>query len=87
MSHRRVATIRGGSGFVILETKTSHLSLDILNHFPALDVSGHYKVTALLLYICDCVLMKQTEEKVNHLGGKTMRLMITSRENKNIIKY
>jgi len=54
-SHWWVAAVKSTWVFV-LETQTSHLSLNILNHFPALNVPCHYKVVALLLYVCDCIL-------------------------------
>lgn len=57
VSRQRVGAVRRACSFVILETETSHLSLDIFKHVPALDVPGHYKVTALLLYISDYSLL------------------------------
>lgn len=40
------------------EVETCHLPLHIFNHFTALDVSRHHKITALLLYIRDCILLE-----------------------------
>jgi len=38
------------------EAETRQLSLHIFDHFTALNVSGHYKVTALLFYFAYCFL-------------------------------
>ena len=51
--------------FIILETEARHLSLHIFSHFLALDVSGHDKIVALLLYICDCILLKKDSSFIN----------------------
>ena len=51
----------------ILETETRHLSLNIFNHFSALDVSGHRKITALLLYVCDCILFNKRRHLIYNL--------------------
>lgn len=42
----------------ILKTQSCHLSLYILNHFFALNTSGHNEITALLLDIVDGVLLQ-----------------------------
>src|ERR1044072_5678602 len=58
VSHWRVVAVIRTIIFV-LKTQTSHLSLNIFNHFSALDVPCHYKIIALLLYICDCILLSK----------------------------
>lgn len=65
MSYWRVVVVVSTCVFTILEIEARHLSLYIFNHFPALDVSGHDKITALLLNICDCVLLIKDSSYIN----------------------
>lgn len=53
---RIAAAVVRTCSFIVLEGETGHLPLHIFNHFAALHVSGHYKITALLLHIRYCVL-------------------------------
>lgn len=54
---------------MILKTQTRHLSLHIFNHFSTLDTPCHHKITALLLHICDCILLRPTKT-MSQIAGK-----------------
>ena len=75
LTHRRVVV--STSVLTILETETCHLSLYIFNHFSALDVSGHHKIAALLLYVCDCILFNKRRHLIYCLilSGKTQEFV------------
>lgn len=60
------------------EVETSHLPLHIFNHFTALDVSRHHKITALLLYIRDCILL---ETRKDSLSPQTLLILMGNTEN------
>ena len=64
MSYWRVVVV-SNCIFIILEIEARHFSLHIFSYFPTLDVSGHDKITALLLYICDCILLKKGSSFIN----------------------
>lgn len=62
LAHCRVVTVIACVLVAILKTETSYLSLYIIDHFSALYVSGHNIITALLLYICDCILLNKASQ-------------------------
>jgi len=60
------------------KVETSHLPLHILNHFPALNVSGHHEITALLLYICYCILHENQNKEIRLCTiGNIISLILT----------